>query len=85
MNELMEWLGDVFYVERSVVEHHEGYTTEYYRDTYSSGSRVVTVDLPFEEDVTTTTQVFNWQAGCAFILVCMVFLTIVTWLRGALK
>lgn len=81
MEEIMGWLGDVFYIERSETTVKTGYTSE----RIYSGTSYTLVRFPYEETATTTTNVFNWQAGCAFILVCMVFLTVVTWFRGVLK
>lgn len=80
LNDLMDWLGDVFFVEQKVVTRRDGYHTERY--SYS-GSQNLTVKLPFEETVTETRQVFNWSAAAAFILVVLTFITVVTTVRAA--
>ena len=80
MNDLMDWLGDVFFTEQQVVTHRNGYHTERY--SYS-GSQTLTVQLPFDETVTETKQVFNWSAAAAFILVVLTFITVVTTVRAA--
>lgn len=81
MNDLMDWLGDVFYIERTVTTHSEGYTSERY--SYgSSGTQLI--ELPYEDTTTVTQQELNWTAVAAFILVVLTFVTIVTTIRGAL-
>lgn len=85
MDELKQWLGDVFYKDVTISEAHEGYVTEYYRNSYNSGYETVKVELPFEETITIQKQELDMQAVGAFILIVMTFLTVVTWLRGALK
>nr|DAG82511.1 MAG TPA: hypothetical protein [Inoviridae sp.] len=80
MQDLMDWLGDVFYVDRTETVTKEGYTTE--RWSYSGS--VQTVQLPYEETMTTTSKAFNWQAGAAFVLVVLTFVTVVTAVRSAL-
>lgn len=81
MTDLMDWLGDVFYIDQETIVHREGFTTEH----YSRGSNYehVTIKLPFDETVTTTEKVFNWQAGGAFLLVVLTFITVVTVIREA--
>lgn len=83
MNELKAWLGDVFYKDVTISEAHEGYVTEYYRNSYAE--RVETIELPFSETITIQKQVLDMQSVGAFILIVMTFLTVVTWLRGAFK
>lgn len=85
MDALKEWLGDVFYKDISISEAHEGYVTEYYRNSSSGGYQTVMVELPFSETITVQKQVLDMQAVGAFILIVMVFLTVVTWLRGVFK
>lgn len=80
VNELMDWLGDVFYVERTVTTHSEGYTSERY--SYGSGTQLM--ELPYEDTTTVTQQELNWTAVAAFILVVLTFVTIVTTVKGAL-
>lgn len=80
MQDLMDWLGDVFLVDRAETVVRDGYTTE--RWSYSSS--VQTIELPFHETVTTTSKAFNWQAGAAFVLVVLTFITVVTAVRSAL-
>lgn len=76
----MDWLGDVFFTEQQVVTQRNGYHTERY--SYS-GNQALTVQLPFDETVTETKQVFNWSAAAAFILVVLTFITVVTTVRAA--
>ncbi len=83
MDELKAWLGDVFYKDVSISEAHNGYVTEYYRNSYTD--RYETIQLPFSENITIQKQVLDMQAVGAFILIVMTFLTVVTWLRGAFK
>ena len=45
MDELKAWLGDVFYKDVTISEAHNGYVTEYYRNSYSD--RYETIQLPF--------------------------------------
>lgn len=80
LNDLMDWLGDVFFVEKQIVTTHEGYHTERY--SYS-GNQALTVQLPFKDTVTETKQVFNWSAAAAFIIVVLTFITVVTTFRAA--
>lgn len=83
MDELKAWLGDVFYKDVTISEAHNGYVTEYYRNSYSD--RYETIQLPFSETTSIQKQVLDMQAVGAFILIVMTFLTVVTWLRGAFK
>lgn len=83
MDELKAWLGDVFYKDVTISEAHDGYVTEYYRNSYSD--RYETIQLPFSENITIQKQVLDMQAVGAFVLIVMTFLTVVTWLRGAFK
>lgn len=83
MDELKAWLGDVFYKDVTISEAHEGYVTEYYRNSYSD--RYETIQLPFSENITIQKQVLDMQAVGAFVLIVMTFLTVVTWLRSAFK
>lgn len=80
MNELMDWLGDVFFVEQTETTHSQGYVSERY--SYSGGTQ--TIQLPYEDTTTVTREVLNWSAVAAFILVVLTFVTIVTAIKGAL-
>lgn len=80
LNDLMDWLGDVFFTEQQVVTTRSGYHTERY--SYS-GNQALTVQLPFNETVTETKHVFNWSAAAAFIIVVLTFITVVTTFRAA--
>lgn len=77
----MQWLNETFYREVTITETHKGYTSE----RNYSGSSYTIVELPFEETITTTKDVLDVQACAAFVIVVLTFVTIVTWLRGALK
>lgn len=77
---IMEWFGDTFFVERTETVHKSGYTSERY--SYSGSSQLI--QLPFEEDSTTTSQVLNPQACVSALLVVLVFITTVTWIKNAI-
>lgn len=77
---IMDWFGDTFFVERTETVHKSGYTSERY--SYSGSSQLI--QLPFEEDSTTTSQVLNPQACVSALLVVLVFVTTVTWIKNAI-
>lgn len=77
---IMDWFGDTFFIERSETVHKSGYTSE--RVSYNSSTQLI--QLPYEEDTTTTSQVLNPQACVSALLVVLVFVTTVTWLRNAI-
>lgn len=77
---IMDWFGDTFFVERSETVHKSGYTSERY--SYNSSTQLI--QLPYEEDTTTTTQVLNPQACVSALLVVLVFVTFVTWIKNAI-
>lgn len=77
---IMDWFGDTFFVERSETVHKSGYTSERY--AYNSSTHLI--QLPYEEDSTTTSQVLNPQACVSALLVVLVFVTTVTWIKNAI-
>lgn len=77
---IMDWFGDTFFIERTETVHKSGYTSE--RFSYNSSSQLI--QLPFEEDCTTTSQVLNPQACVSALLVVLVFVTTVTWIKNAI-
>ena len=77
---IMDWFGDTFFVERTETIHKSGYTSERY--SYSGSSQLI--QLPYEEDSTTTSQVLNPQACVSALLVVLVFITTVTWIKNAI-
>lgn len=77
---IMDWFGDTFFIERTETVHKSGYTSE--RVSYNSSTQLV--QLPFEEDSTTTSQVLNPQACVSALLVVLVFVTTVTWIKNAI-
>lgn len=77
---IMDWFGDTFFIERTETVHKSGYTSERY--SYNSSSQLI--QLPYEEDTTTTSQVLNPQALVSALLVVLVFVTTVTWLKNAI-
>lgn len=77
---IMDWFGDTFFIERSETVHKSGYTSERY--SYNSATQLI--QLPYEEDSTTTSQVLNPQACVSALLVVLVFVTSVTWLKNAI-
>lgn len=77
---IMDWFGDTFFIERTETVHKSGYTSERY--SYNSSTQLI--QLPYEEDSTTTSQVLNPQACVSALLVVLVFVTSVTWLKNAI-
>lgn len=77
---IMDWFGDTFFIERSETVHKSGYTSERY--SYNSSTQLI--QLPYEEDSTTTSQVLNPQACVSALLVVLVFITSVTWIKNAI-
>lgn len=77
---IMDWFGDTFFIERTETVHKSGYTSERY--SYNSATQLI--QLPYEEDSTTTSQVLNPQACVSAVLVVLVFITSVTWLKNAI-
>lgn len=77
---IMDWFGDTFFVERTETLHKSGFTSERY--SYNSSTQLI--QLPYEEDITTTSQVLNPQACFSALLVVLVFVTTVTWIRNAI-
>lgn len=76
---IMDWFGDTFFIERTETVHKSGYTSERY--SYNSSTQLI--QLPYEEDSTTTSQVLNPQACVSALLVVLVFITTVTWIKNA--
>lgn len=77
---IMDWFGDTFFIERTETVHKSGYTSERY--SYSGSTQLI--QLPYEEDSTTTSQVLNPQACVSALLVVLVFITSVTWIKNAI-
>ena len=77
---IMDWFGDTFFIERTETVHKSGYTSERY--SYNSATQLI--QLPYEEDTTTTSQVLNPQACVSAFLVVLVFVTTVTWIKNAI-
>lgn len=78
----MEWLNSTFYKDTTEVTTYEGYYTE----RVSNGNySYTTFELPFDVTVTKSGQTLDVQACAAFVIVVLVFVTIVTWIRGAFK
>lgn len=77
---IMDWFGDTFFVERTETVHKSGFTSERY--SYNSATQLI--QLPYEEDSTTTSQVLNPQACVSALLVVLVFITTVTWIKNAI-
>lgn len=77
---IMDWFGDTFFIERTETVHKSGFTSERY--SYSGSSQLI--QLPYEEDSTTTSQVLNPQACVSALLVVLVFVTTVTWIKNAI-
>lgn len=77
---IMDWFGDTFFIERSETVHKSGFTSERY--SYNSSTQLI--QLPYEEDITTTSQVLNPQSCVSALLVVLVFVTTVTWIKNAI-
>lgn len=77
---IMDWFGDTFFIERTETVHKSGYTSERY--SYNSSTQLI--QLPYEEDSTTTAQVLNPQACVSALFVVLVFITTVTWIKNAI-
>lgn len=77
---IMDWFGDTFFIERTETVHKAGFTSERY--SYNSSTQLI--QLPYEEDITTTSQVLNPQACVSALLVVLVFVTTVTWIKNAI-
>lgn len=77
---IMDWFGDTFFIERTETVHKSGYTSERY--SYNSATQLI--QLPYEEDSTTTAQVLNPQACVSALLVVLVFITTVTWIKNSI-
>lgn len=77
---IMDWFGDTFFIERTDTVHKAGFTSERY--SYNSSTQLI--QLPYEEDITTTSQVLNPQACVSALLVVLVFVTSVTWIKNAI-
>lgn len=77
---IMDWFGDTFFIERTETIHKSGFTSERY--SYNSSTQLI--QLPYEEDTTTTSQVLNPQACVSALLVVLVFVTTVTWIKNAI-
>lgn len=77
---IMDWFGDTFFLERTETVHKSGFTSERY--SYNSSTQLI--QLPYEEDITTTSQVLNPQACVSALLVVLVFITTVTWIKNAI-
>lgn len=77
---IMDWFGDTFFIERTETVHKSGFTSERY--SYNSSTQLI--QLPYEEDCTTTSQVLNPQACVSALLVVLVFVTSVTWIKNAI-
>lgn len=77
---IMDWFGDTFFIERTETVHKSGFTSERY--SYNSATQLI--QLPYEEDTTTSSQVLNPQAVVSALLVVLVFVTTVTWIKNAI-
>ena len=62
---IMDWFGDTFFIERTETVHKSGYTSERY--SYNSSSQLI--QLPYEEDSTTTSHC-SQPASLRFCFAC---------------
>lgn len=82
MDELKQWIGENFYRQVTTTTNYTGFQSE----RVSIGNyQYTTFNLPFDVTVIETKEVLDVQACAAFVIVVLTFVTIVTWLRGALK
>lgn len=81
LSELKDWLGDVFYKDVEQVVTWDGYYTEWFRE--STGYSYTSHQSPFSVEKTVTETVIDVQAVGAFVLVVLLFVTAVTWMKGA--
>lgn len=79
MQEIIDWFGDVFYIEKSVTTHSEGFESTYVG--YNSGT---ILQLPYEDTTTVTETVLDYSAVAAFVIVVLVFVTVVTTVRSSI-
>lgn len=82
MDALKQWLGETFYREITTSTTYNGFHSE---RISLGGYAYTTMELPFDVTVSETKEVLDVQACAAFVIVVLTFVTIVTWLRGALK
>lgn len=80
MQEIIDWFGDVFYVEKTVTTYSEGFVSERY--TYSNAQQII--QLPYEDTTTVTETVLDYSAVAAFVIVVLVFVTVVTTVRSSI-
>ena len=77
---IMDWFGDTFFIERTETIHKSGFTSQ----RISTSGSYQLIQLPYEEDSTSTAQVLNPQACVSALLVVLVFVTTVTWIKNAI-
>ena len=80
MNEIMNWLGDVYYREVTDTVHETGYTSTWVYNGSSYGAQ----RLPFDTTRTETRVVLNWQAVSSTLFIVLTFITVVTIFRRAI-
>ena len=78
MQDLINWMGDIWFVDEITTTHSVGYVSERYKDY----DRVI--QLPYEDTTTVSTRTLNYPAVAAFLLVVLVFVTVVTTVRSAI-
>ena len=80
MQDLIEWMGDIWFVEKTTETCSEGFVSERY--SYSGSNQII--ELPYEDTTVVTERVLNYPAVAAFVLVVLVFITVVTTVRSAI-
>lgn len=80
MEALKQWINDTFYIDMTETKTYEGYYTERVSNGNYSYS---TFELPFDVTVTTTGKTLDVQSCAAFLIVVLVFVTVVTFLKKA--
>lgn len=80
LSNIKAWFAETFYKEMTSTVTYSGYYTERVSNGNYSYS---TFELPFDVTVTSVTQQVDLQAVAAFVIVVLVFITVVTFLRKA--
>lgn len=80
MQDLIDWMGDIWFVDETTTTHSVGYVSERY--SYSGSTQII--KLPYEDTTTVSTRTLNYPAVAAFVLVALVFVTVVTTVRSAI-
>lgn len=81
LSNIKAWFAETFYREMTSTVTYSGYYTE--RVSNGVNYSYTTFELPFDVTVTTVSEQVDLQAVAAFVIVVLVFITVVTFLRKA--